>query len=124
MNRNSQIYKDKDQDQNQNKYYQCSVSDNWIRFMIVGENKDIADMRYFNLDMPNIKLWVKLLAEATNDLKNSGIKKIIQATTEIDFQQIKQKTTWEKIDEQSEYGIILMQCDIDSFLTNYAESMK
>jgi hypothetical protein len=101
------------------KYYECKLSNNWIRYSIIGKNNDIADMRLFNFNLEKQKLWLKLLRDSIDDLKKNNIKVMRQATTLSDYDEIKNKTTWKIVEKLDAYDSVLMECDIDDFLKNY-----
>lgn len=105
-------------------YYtrKCNLSNNWIQFEIIG---NIADMKLFEIDYSNFKLFCKLLAECIDALRSKNIKLIRQMVTIDDYNNImKSNKNWKLIEQDNLMQTVLVECTIDTFLENFAESLN
>ena len=101
-------------------FFKCKLSENWIQFEITD---DIADMKLFEIDFSNFKLFCKLISESIDELTHRGIKYIRQMVLYDEYNQfLKAKTTWKIIHHDTIMGTVLIECDINEFINNFAEA--
>ena len=100
--------------------FKCIITDYVVIFKINKENNE-ALLDEIISDYKNIKALFILLRGAIDTLSEENIKKIKQYTTTEDWKNhLQNKTSWEII-EQNDY--ILISCDINEFLQNYAKGL-
>ena len=103
-------------------YKKCKLSDNWI---LVDITQDVADMKLFNIDESNFKLFCKLIVELVDELKLKNIKYMRQMVMLEEYNEfLKNKTTWKIVDknEVSTSNIVLIECELDKFINNFAQA--
>ena len=98
----------------------CSLSDNWIQFEITDK---VADMRLFEVDYANFKLFCKLLSECIDELTSSGVTTVRQMVTYADYVSIiKPNKNWTMISDDPTMETVIIECKIETFLANFAEA--
>ena len=98
----------------------CSLSDNWIQFEITDK---VADMRLFEVDHTNFKLFCKLLSECIDELTSRGVTAVRQMVTYDDYVNVLQPNkNWTMISNDLTMGTVIIECKIETFLTNFAEA--
>lgn len=99
-------------------YFKCKLTDNWILYKA---NDNIADMVQFSIDYKNMKAFFSLINESVHKLKSKGLTKIQHIVTISDYNDfLKNKTTWNIINEDKLSQTYMLECDIDSFKQNFA----
>lgn len=98
----------------------CNLSDNWIQFEITDK---VADMRLFEVDFANFKLFCKLLSECIDELTSRGVTIIRQMVTYDDYVNIiKSNKNWTMVSDDLMMGTVLIECKIETFISNFAEA--
>ncbi len=102
------------------KRFSCETTNYFIEYMIDDENK-IASIEYVYCDYKNIKPYVFLLRTSIDALKKDGIKEIKQSVSIYDWNSfLKNKTSWEIIDQCKDTGNYTIICNIDDSIKNIA----
>ena len=98
----------------------CKLSNNWVQFEIIDS---VADMKLFEVDYPNFKLFCKLLNEAINELSSDyDVKYIRQMVLYEEYKEfLKSKTTWNIIEKEDATGTVIIECKIEEFIDNFAQ---
>jgi len=98
----------------------CKLSDNWIQFEITDK---VADMKLFEVDYANFKLFCKLLSECIDELTSRGITSIRQMVTYNDYHNvIYPNKNWTIVFNDPTLETVLIECKIETFLANFAEA--
>jgi hypothetical protein len=98
----------------------CSLSDNWIQFEITDK---VADMKLFEVDFTNFRLFCKLLSECIDELTSRGVATVRQMVTYDDYIAIiKPNKNWTRVSDDPMMGTVIIECQIETFLTNFAEA--
>ncbi len=101
----------------------CMVTDYMVVFRVDLQTKE-AVIDDITCDYKNVKALFILLRGAVDKLVDEGITKLKQFTTKKDWNDLlKGKTTWEVETTDNITGVVLLSCDIQDFLTNYAKGL-